>query len=44
MEGKVESVGAEASQGMTAVQGEVLALRNDYARDLQLVESRLRDY
>ena len=32
-EGKVESVGTEASQGLASVQGEVLALRNEYTRD-----------
>ena len=41
VEGKVESVGAEASQGLTAVQGEVNSLRSDYAGDLHRVESRL---
>ena len=40
VEGKVESVGDEASQGLSAVQGEVKALRNDYTRDMQRVESR----
>ena len=40
VEGKVESVGTEASRGLASVQGEVLALRNDYTRDLQRVESR----
>ena len=41
MEGKVESVGNEASQSLTAVQGEVQALRNDYTGELKRVESRL---
>ena len=40
VEVQVESVGTEASQGLTDVQGEVQALRSDYTRDLQRVESR----
>ena len=40
VEGKVESVGTEARAWLASVQGEVLALRNDYTRDLQRVESR----
>ncbi len=44
VEGRVEEVGNaanDATQGLAAVQDEVKALRNDYTRDLQRVESRL---
>ena len=41
VEAQVKAVGEKADQGLAEVQGEVKALRNDYARDLQRVESRL---
>ena len=41
VEGKVDEMGEETNRSVTAVQGEVDALRNDYAGDLRRVESRL---
>ncbi len=41
VEGKVDEMGEETNRSVTAVQGEVDALRNDYAGDLQRVELRL---
>ena len=38
---QVEVVGKDAGQGLAAVGDEVKALRNEYTRDLQRVESRL---
>ena len=41
VEGQVDEMGKEMNEGLSAVQGEVRALRKDHARDLQRVESRL---
>ena len=41
VEGKVDEMGVETNRSVTAVQGEVNALRNDYAGDLRRVELRL---
>ena len=41
VEAQVKAVGENADQGLDAVREEVQTLRNDYARDLQRVESRL---
>ena len=41
VEAQVKAVGENADKGLAEVQGEIKALRNDYARDLQRVESRL---
>ena len=41
LERGAEALGENADQGVAEVQGELKALRNDYARDLQRVESRL---
>ena len=41
VEGRVDDMGKEMNEGLAAVQGEVRSLRNDHARDLQRVESRL---
>ena len=41
VEKAVEALGRETGQGLAAVQDDVQALRNDHARDLQSVESRL---
>ena len=41
VEVQVKAVGENADQGLDAVRDEVQALRNDYSRDLQRVESRL---
>ena len=41
VEGRVGEMGREMNEGLSAVQGEVRSLRNDHARDLQRVESRL---
>ncbi len=41
VEAQVKAVGENADQGLDAVRDELMALRNDYARDLQRVESRL---
>ena len=41
VEAQVKAVGEDAGKGLTAVQGQVKKLRNDYACDLQRVESRL---
>ena len=41
VEAQVKAVGEKADKGLAEVREEVQALRNDYARDLQRVESRL---
>ena len=41
VEGRVDDLGKEMNEGLSAVQGEVRSLRKDHARDLQRVESRL---
>ena len=41
VEAQVKAVGENADQGLAEVRGELKALRNDYSRDLQRVESRL---
>ncbi len=41
LEGRVEEVGNDATQGLAAVQEEVKELRNEHGRALQRVESRL---
>ena len=41
LEKELEALSQEAGQGLAAVQGEVRALKKDYARDLHCVESRL---
>ncbi len=41
VEAQVKAVGENADQGLAEVREEVQALRNDYSRDLQRVESRL---
>ncbi len=41
LERGAEALGREINQGLEAVREEVQALRNDYTRDLQRVESRL---
>ncbi len=41
LEGQVNEMGEEMSRGLAAVQDEVKALRDEYTRDLQRVESRL---
>ena len=41
LEGEVNEMGEEMSRGLAGVQDEVKALRNDYIRDLQRIESRL---
>ena len=41
VEGRVDEMGKEMEEGLPAVQGEVQALRNDHARDLRRVDSRL---
>lgn len=41
VEGRVDEMGKEMDEGLPAVQGEVQALRNEHARDLQRVDSRL---
>ena len=41
VEGKVDEMGEETNRSVAAVQGEVDALRNDYAGDLRRVEMRL---
>ena len=41
VEARVKAVGENADQGLAEVRDELKALRNDYTRDLQRVESRL---
>ena len=41
LEGEVNEMGEEMSRGLAGAQDEVKALRNDYTRDLQRIESRL---